>query len=166
MDLTNLVILLSLAIIAITYVVFLLNKKHMYYTAFVILGWLLLAYSSNSATALAADNVVKATKLAAIPGQQQLREDIKLTPGGGHYSGIEYSKRTAPKEQAVSDKTIKKSIKSLTEENVIVAVSNGSVRLSGTVKDKETAQNIVEQTKEIPGVHEVTFNLGLDNSTS
>jgi osmotically-inducible protein OsmY len=163
MDLTNLAILLSLAaIIAIAYVMIAAKKKSIFHTTAAILVILLLDYLSNTATALAAENSVGATELAAIPGQQQLRENFKLTPEGDHYSGLEYSERTAAEEEAVSDETIKKSIESFTGDNVIVAVASGSVRLSGRVKDKKTAKNIVEQTKEVPGVHEVTFNLGLD----
>lgn len=170
MGLTNLLILvcLCLGIAAIAYFnQNASNRKRIFNSAGVVLGILLLAYSS-SGKALAAQNLAAlgASDNALTSQQQQLEEDLKLTPGGGHYSGLEYSERTGPKQQAASDQTIKKSIKSLTEENVIVAVSNGSVRLSGTVKDKETAKNIVEQTKEIPGVHEITFDLGLDNSTS
>ncbi len=68
-------------------------------------------------------------------------------------------------ENAVSDDSIKKSIKPYTSDSLVVEVANGSVQLSGRV-DKETAQNIVEHIKAIPGVHEITFNLGLNNKAS
>lgn len=163
MDLPNLAIWLSLGIIAIASLMTVNNKsKGLFHNTAVILGILLIAYASNSATALAAENLLGTTKLAAIPGQEQLGEDLKLTPDGDHYSGLEYAERTAKGEEALSDQNIQESIESFAGDDVIVAVANGSVRLSGKVKDKKTAQNIIEQTKEIPGVHEVTFNLGLD----
>jgi osmotically-inducible protein OsmY len=163
MGLSNLSILLSLslAIAVIAYVSLMVaNRRRLFEGTAVVLGMLLLLYA-NTPTALAVEDLGR--NLATITGQQQLQEELKLTPEGDHYSGLEYSERTGPKEKAVSDETIEDSIESFAGDDVIVAVANGSVRLSGRVKDKKTAQNIIDKTKEIPGVHEVTFNLGLDN---
>lgn len=168
MDLTNLLPLLLLAIAVIAYFSLIVAKKKLLFgSTALLLGMVLLAYS-NSAPALAANDLAAlgASDRTVTLEQQQIEEDLKLNPGGGHYSGIEYSERTAPGELAVSDETIEKSIESFAGDRVIVGVASGSVRLSGRVKDKETAQNIVEQTKAIPGVHEITFNLGLDNPAS
>ena len=79
---------------------------------------------------------------------------------------VEHTDRTLEVEKAVSDDSIEKSIKGFASKDVVVAVANGSVRLSGRVKDKETAQALVEQIKAITGVFEITFNLGLDNPVS
>lgn len=158
-------ILLSLAIMAIIGLGKLLSeKKRLFYSIVVLLGITILGYF-NSLQAIAATDLAAlgANENTLTPEQQQLEEDLKVTPGGGHYSGIEYSDRTTGVEKAVSDDSIEKSIKAYTGDNVIVAVANGSVRFSGRVKDKETAQDIIEQTKAISGVFEITFNLGLDN---
>ena len=161
-------ILLSLAIMTIVGLgKILTEKKRFFNSLLVLLGTVILSYSSSfpaiAATDLAA---LGANENTLTPEQQQIEEDLKVTPGGGHYSGIEYADRTTGVEKAVSDDSIEKSIKAYTSDNVVVAVANGSVRLSGRVKDKQTAQDIVEQTKAIPGVFEITFNLGLDNSAS
>ena len=168
MNLINLLLLLSLAIAAIAYFSpIVTEKKHLLRFTAVLLTIVLLTYSS-SANALAANDLAAlgADDSTLTREQQQLEEDLKLTPDGGHYSGIEYAERTNGEKEAVSDETIEKSIQAYTSDNVVVAVANGSVRLSGRVKDKEVAQHIVEQIKAIPGVHEVTFNLGLDNKAS
>jgi hypothetical protein len=143
------------------------KKKRLFYSIIVLLGITILSYF-NSLQAIAATDLAAlgANESTLTPEQQQLEEDLKVTPGGGHYSGIEYAEPTTGVEKAVSDDSIEKSIKAYTGDNVVVAVANGSVRFSGRVKDKETAQEIVEQTKAIPGVFEITFNLGLDNKAS
>lgn len=158
-------ILLSLAIMAIVGLGKLLSKKkRLFYSIVVLLGITILGYT-NSIPAIAATDLAAlgANENTLTPEQQQIEEDLKITPGGGHYSGIEYADHTTGVKKAVSDDSIEESIKAYTGDNVVMAVANGSVRFSGRVKDKETAQDIIEQTKAIPGVFEITFNLGLDN---
>ena len=161
-------ILLSLAIMAIVGLGKLLSKKkRLFYSIVVLLGITILGYF-NSFPAIAATDLAAlgANESTLTPEQQQLEKDLKVTPGGGHYSGIKYDEPSTGVKKAVSDDSIEKSIKAYTGDNVVVAVANGSVRFSGRVKDKETAQDIIEQTKAIPGVFEITFNLGLDNEAS
>lgn len=88
--------------------------------------------------------------------------DLKMTPSGKHYSGLEYAERTQANENPVSDNVIQKSIESKADSGVVVAVANGSVRLSGRVDNKEEAENLIATVKKIPGVHEITFDLGLN----
>ena len=95
---------------------------------------------------------------------QQIEESLKITPGGGHYSGIEHTERTADSEKAASDESIESTIEQYSSDNLTVAVANGSVKLSGQVENKEIAQHIVEQVKSIPGVYEVTYDLGLEDN--
>lgn len=93
--------------------------------------------------------------------QQGFEEKLKLDPTGDHYKGIEYSSksvRNQPTDQSLLDK-----IQPQLSDDVVVAISNGSVRLSGTVKDRATAEEIVEQIKSTAGVHEVAFDLGLES---
>ena len=93
--------------------------------------------------------------------QQGFEEKLKLDPTGDHYKGIEYSSksvRNQPTDQSLLDE-----IQPQLSDNVVVAISNGSVRLSGMVKDRATAEEIVEQVKATSGVHEVAFDLGLEN---
>ncbi len=152
---------ISLAVIGLN----LIRRKYSSAPTLAILTIVLFTYFCSTLPALATPNMaaLAARDRAISERQQALEEDLKITPGGGHYSGLEYAKRTAAQENPVSDETIKSSIEDYVSDNVIVAVANGSVRFSGTVKNKETARHIVEQTKEIPGVHEVTFNFGLEN---
>lgn len=107
------------------------------------------------------------TKDIDLPQRQQiLEEDLKLVPEGTHYSGVESIPITSRDQNPISDTTIKKNIEFLLNNNVVVAVVNGSVRLAGTVKDRATARELVAKTKAILGVREVTFNFGLENSLS
>ena len=97
------------------------------------------------------------------PGQQQLEEDLKLTPTGKQYSGIEYAKG-AERGEPMTDQQIREAIQFDTSEDLTVNVASGSVILSGTVKNKDRAREIVDEIKGIPGVHEVTFELGLEKA--
>ncbi|MBV6627561.1 MAG: BON domain-containing protein [Rivularia sp. (in: Bacteria)] len=132
-------------------------------TAFLI--FLIFTAVFNSLPAQATPNLAAlgARDNAITEQQQSLEEDLKLTPGGGHYSGIEYARRTTTEQRPVSDETIKETLDSYTNDNLVVSVTNGAVKLSGRVKDKEIAQHVVEEIKEIPGVHEITFDIGLEN---
>ncbi len=120
--------------------------------------------SAYSLSALAADTASSGTINRFVSEEQQeLEEDLNLTPGGGHYSGVEHSERNEGAAMAVSDETIEQTLEQYASDDLVIAVANGSVRVSGTVKDREVARHVVEQIKEIPGVYEVTFNLGLEN---
>lgn len=111
-----------------------------------------------------------APKLAALGAEEQsLSEEqktqeelLKLTPTADQYSGLEYVEKAQP-GRALSDAEITRKIKSDIKSDLVVNTSNGSVILSGTVRDKEKARQIVNQVKAIPGVKEVTFELGLQN---
>lgn len=161
-------ILLSLVIMAILGLgKILTKKKSLFYSIVVLLGVATWVYYNSFPAIAATDLAALGANESTLPQeQQQIEEDLKVTPGGKHYSGIEYTERTQKAENPVSDDSIKESIKAYTSDNVVVAVANGSVRFSGRVKDKETAQDIIEQTKAIPGVFEITFNLGLNNPAS
>lgn len=97
-------------------------------------------------------------------GQQALEEDLKVDPTGDHYEGIEYSDQRIKRQPA--DQDLMKSIKSQLSGDVVVAVANGSVRLSGTVKNRAAGEEMVELVKRTEGVHEVAFDLGLREGSS
>lgn len=159
--------LLTTLLLAIAIVISfsLLRRKTLSASNIALSTLVILACSFNSLPALATPSLAAlGAKDNAIHQQQQtMEEDLKLTPGGGHYSGIEYGTRTGENERPLSDETIKQSIEPYTSDNLVVSVANGAVRLSGRVEDKEIARHVVEEIKEIPGVHEITFNLGLEN---
>lgn len=91
-------------------------------------------------------------------GQKALNENLKTTPQGNQYQGIEYPQVTGT---PLSDQQITEKIKREIPDNLKLSVASGSVRLSGKVSDRRTAQRIVQDIKEIPGVHEVSYDLGL-----
>lgn len=164
MDLSNLFITTFL-MFAIVVSLSLLQRKYSFASTIALLITVIFAYSFNSLPALATPSLAAlgARDSAISQPQQSMEEDLKLTPGGGHYSGIEYTSRTAPEERPLSDETIQESIEPYTNDNLIVSVTNGAVKLSGRVEDKQVARHIVEEIKEIPGVHEITFDIGLEN---
>lgn len=166
MSLFNLFITLFTAIVII--VGFnLLQRKYSFGSTIALFSIVIFTYSFNSLPALATPSLAAlgARDSAIHEPQQSMEEDLKLTPGGGHYSGIEYSDsaRTADNQPPVSDEAIQESIEPYASDNLIVSVTNGAVKLSGKVEDKEIARHVVEQIKEIPGVHEITFDIGLEN---
>ena len=86
-----------------------------------------------SVPALAADSVQPgAIKHFVSQEQRELEEDLNLTPGGSHYSGIEHIDRTSANETAASDEAIEQTLEEFSSDDVKIAVANGSVKLSGT----------------------------------
>lgn len=94
--------------------------------------------------------------------QKDLNETLQSTPNDSQYEGIEYAdvKGTPLGDQDITDR-----VKSKVPDNLKVSVSNGSVRLSGKVKSRDTARAVIEDVKSIPGVHEVSYDLGLKEIT-
>jgi len=45
--------------------------------------------------------------------------------------------------------------------DLVANVANGSVILSGRVENIEIARDVVKQVKEIPGIKQISFELGL-----
>lgn len=140
-----------------------------------VLGILMfLLWQTSAAMILPGQGVANAAQLRSAPmvaalgasdttlneGQARFEENLKLSPSGGQYKGIEYSKRSV--KQQPSDDEILQAIEAKISSRVVVAVSNGSVRLSGRLPNRAIAEKAVEQVKAIPGVHEVAFDLGLD----
>ncbi|MDY7021710.1 MAG: BON domain-containing protein [Cyanobacteriota bacterium] len=141
----------------------LVRRYRLFRSAVTLFGVLLLAFSLSS-SALATpflgalgtpDSVLKS------PQQQQLDQRLKLNPGGGQYSGVEYVEENRDGSEALSDRQIRDTIKSNIQEDLVAMVANGSVILSGTVENQAQAQKIIEEVKAIPGVREITFELGL-----
>lgn len=99
------------------------------------------------------------------PGQADLEEDLKLTPTKAQYSGIEYAKGEE-RGDAMSDGDIRRQIVDDVTDSITINVASGSVILSGTVKSHAEARNIIEMVKSIPGVHEITFEFGLEEQAS
>ena len=90
--------------------------------------------------------------------QKTLEETLKADPTGDQYKGIEYSNLSVKSQP--DDQALMEAIEPLLSDDVVAAVSNGSVRLSGSVQDKAAAEKIVESVKDTEGVHEVAFDLG------
>ncbi len=119
--------------------------------------------SSQSASAAIGPLAALGTSDRAINQEQQaFEETLKLDPTGGHYSGIEYSDKTARNQP--SDQEILNEIEPQLTDTIVAAVANGSVRLSGKVENRATAEDLVESVKKIAGVHEVAFDLGLKDN--
>lgn len=115
---------------------------------------LTLGMTSQPALAAAAnDNVLS-------EGQKQLNETLKTTPNANQYQGIEYPQVTG---EPLSDREISRRIENEVPSNIKLSVSNGAVRVSGQVNNREVAQRIVQDIKEIPGVHEVSYDLGFSS---
>ena len=131
MSLINLSILLSLAAIGIVgFSKILTEKKRLFYSTVILQVIAIFSYSNSLSAIAATDLAVLGANENTQTQEPQIEEDLKLTPGGGHYSGVEYTDRTTKAEKAVSDDSIKESIKAYTSDGVVVAVTNGSVRFS------------------------------------
>lgn len=93
-------------------------------------------------------------------GQKALNETLKTTPQDNQYQGIEYPQVTG---EPLSDREITRRVQQEIPSNIKLSVSNGSVRLSGKVDSRNEAQRIVQDIKEVPGVHEISYDLGLSS---
>lgn len=165
MTLTNLLILGVVAMVGnILLSLFTTQKKYLLYSTTILLAIAVLGYSLNASAA--ADAVSQMSDRSTTIERGALEEDLNLTPDGGHYSGVEYAQRTQGAAEAVSDEAIESTIAQYASDDLVIAVANGSVRVSGRVEDREIARHVIEQIKEISGVHEITFNLGLDSKAS
>ena len=167
MSLINLLITLSLTFVGSTFCRAIANKrKSLLYSTTILLGIAVLSYSDDITAFAAIDTDNVAASAIVVRDKQQLQEDLRLTPDGNNYSGIEQARHNTKEIEAVDDETIEQSIEAYTNDNLIVSVANGSVRLSGTVENKDVARHIVDRAIAIPGVSEITFNLGLENAAS
>ncbi|WP_299490091.1 hypothetical protein [Acaryochloris sp. IP29b_bin.137] len=93
--------------------------------------------------------------------QRVLDEDLKIDPTKLRYRGLDYV-QFQPDAERFSDAEIKSFIKSDINKDVFVAVASGSVQVFGNVQDIDVAREVVTQIKDIPGVREVMFDIGLD----
>jgi len=100
---------------------------------------------------------------ALSPGQKALNEELRTDPGGVQYEGIEYPQVDGT---PLSDREITARIYENAPDDLKVSVASGAVRLSGTVRDMDTAKRIVQNVREIPGVHEVSYDLGTADEVS
>jgi len=91
--------------------------------------------------------------------KQELKQTLRTSPSGTQYQGLEYVKDIG---QSQSDRQIESEIRSKAPNNLKLSVSSGSVRLSGRVQNRQAAQNLIQEVKNIQGVHEVSYDLGLE----
>jgi osmotically-inducible protein OsmY len=143
----------------VTLSVWLLKSQRMSQVIAVALGVLMVALNGAPAIAAQAASDEALTETKDVP-----ESVLKETSPGSQYSGIEYANDQLGNE-AVSDRAIRSQIKDI-RDDLAVSVSNGSVRMTGTVENKTVAQNVVDRVKNIKGVHEITFDLGLEEASN
>ncbi|MGF1489802.1 MAG: BON domain-containing protein [Prochloraceae cyanobacterium] len=165
MNLINLTFLLLLSAIAMLYCFRNANRQVISATTIAaVLAVTLLGYTPSAiALNVKPFAALGASDLNLTAEQSQLEEGLKMTPGGTQYSGVEYASATAPEDLTTSDSTIKENIELYSDDRLVVYVINGAVRLSGVVQDKESADRIIELTKAMPAVHEITFDFNLES---
>ena len=169
LNLTNLTITTFLVIAVVTTVTLLLGNGNRLFRSLAMLMTALILLSASSFPALATPHLAAlgASDRALNQPQKDLEEEgLKLDPGLGQYSGVEDVPERLFSGQPLSDSAIERKIKSEITDDLVLDIKNGEVLLSGRVEDKETAQKIVEQVKEIPGVRQITFELGLEQRAS
>lgn len=152
-------LIVSLIALAAFWVVGLLRSRLKDTVIAIALAVILLGLNSTPAIAAQAASDEGITENPAVP-----QEQLKATSPGSQYSGIEYANDQLG-GRTVSDETLKSRIKGV-RDDLAVAVSNGSVRVSGTVENQDVARKVVDEIKEIPGIHEITFDLGLEEASN
>lgn len=118
--------------------------------AAVVLSIVVGGFAQPSIAAAANDNALS-------EGQKALNEELRTDPAGVQYEGIEYPQTVGT---PLSDRQITARIYENAPDDLRVSVASGAVRLSGQVADLKTAKQIVQNVREIPGVHEVSYDLG------
>lgn len=135
------------------------NTEQRRFAAIPMLVAMLLVLSSlaPSAQAAAADATVAVARRAG-QSTEALDQGRTKTGVGTQFQGLEYPDA---KGTPLSDRAISQRVRAKAPDTLVMSVSNGSVRLSGEVTDRQTAEEIVEMVKAIPGVHEVAYDIGL-----
>ncbi len=159
MDMINL--LMIIATLAIASLV-LVKPNRLFRSAMMLLGVAIFTFNS-AFPAFAAPP--QAAVDSSQSSQQPNNEKVTTSAVGSQYQGIEYVESSRGGKE-LSDSQIQDKIESDISENLVAGVASGAVRLSGTVKDQATARKIVEKIKDIPGVHEITFDLALEDIPS
>ncbi|MFP5269942.1 BON domain-containing protein [Coleofasciculus sp.] len=163
MDMINLLMVITAFAIA-SFVLVLAKPNRLFRSAMMLLGVVIFTFNS-AFPALAAPPQAAVDSAQNSQQQQQEREKLTTSAVGSQYQGIEYVESSKGGNE-LSDSQIQDKIKSDISENLVAGVASGAVRLSGTVKDQATARKIVEKIKDIPGVHEITFDLALEELPS
>ena len=109
---------------------------------------------------MTAPNALSAPESTGKPAPEQ---ELQATQSSSQYIGLEYVQGSAL-EEAKGDQEIIETIEEM-NDNLVVQSSNGSVFLSGTVNDRQTARSLVNDTKQIPGVIQVSYELGLQQES-
>lgn len=138
------------------------RRSRLFRSTVIMLGVLLFTYTGSMA-ALASPYMGAmgaSGHLSDSVGNQSIDEDLSITGDKSQYSGLEYASPT-PGHPPLSDGEIRDAIKSKMNDELVADVASGAVILSGTVENKEEARDLIEQIKDIPGVHEITYELGL-----
>ncbi|MEQ8538479.1 MAG: BON domain-containing protein [Coleofasciculus sp. D1-CHI-01] len=159
MDMINL--LMIIATLAIASLV-LVKPNRLFRSAMMLLGVAIFTFNS-AFPAFAAPP--QAAVDSSQSSQQTNNEKVTTSAAGSQYQGIEYVESSRGGKE-LTDSQIQDKIESDISENLVAGVSSGAVRLTGTVKDQATARKIVEKIKDIPGVHEITFDLALEDIPS
>jgi hypothetical protein len=114
-----------------------------------------------SALSFSQPSLADANDNALTQNQQKFQETLRTSPSGTQYQGLEYVTDVG---ELQSDRQIEREIRSKAPNNLKLSVSSGSVRLSGRVQNREAAQDLVQEIKNISGVHEVSYDLGLEEA--
>jgi len=167
-NLINSTPLFLVMVAALLAMLFVTKYNRLFRSAAILLGAAFFLTSSLPALAAPHLAALGASDRVLNQPQKDLEEQgLKLNPGGGQYSGVEDVPERVNLGQQLSDTEIENKIKSDIANDLVIDIKNGEVLLSGMVKNQETAHNIVEQVKQIPGVRQITFELGLlDRSNS
>jgi len=159
MDMIN--VLMVIATLAIASLV-LVKPNRLFRSAMMLLGVAIFTFNS-AFPAFAAPP--QAAVDSSQGSQQPNNEKVTTSAAGSQYQGIEYVESSQGGKE-LTDSQIQDKIESDISENLVAGVASGAVRLTGTVKDQATARKIVEKIKDIPGVHEITFDLALEDIPS
>jgi len=83
-------------------------------------------------------------------------------------SGSQYQGLTHPEAKGtpLGDEDIERRIDAKVPNTIVYSVSNGSVRISGQVRDRRTAEKIVEDVQNIPGIHELAYDIEMTGVVS
>lgn len=135
------------------------NNKRRRFAAIPMTMAMFFALSGVASSAQAAEDHGTVAIARSVGQPTEILEQGRTQNGvGNQFQGLEYPNA---KGTPLSDREISKRVRDKAPDSLVMSVSNGSVRLSGEVSDRETAKEIVEMVKAIPGVHEVSYDIGL-----
>jgi len=162
----SLLIVCAIAIATIFQIVLKYRKQSILAAAIVfsvLLGFSTSALAMQPRGATGTPDTDMPSRMSGDTGYEKTGNYRTMPTSGSQYQGLTHPEA---KGTPLSDQEIEKRIDAKVPDTVVYSVSNGSVRISGRVRDRRTAEKIVSEVQNIPGIHELAYDIQMTEVVS